>query len=129
MKQKRIQLYIGDFIIIALVVVLAVTVFFALLPETADETLLEVYQDSVLLYTIPLEEATYTTVEIDGAVQNTIEIDGLQVCISHTNCYDNLCEQMGYISDVGEVIVCMPNKLLLKIVGDSTQTTYDGIVG
>ena len=39
------------------------------------------------------------------------------VFVSESNCPDKLCERFGKISKSGESIICVPNKLTVKITG------------
>lgn len=129
MKIKNIKLFKGDLLIIALIIVFSVIIFILMLPKTYSENTLEIYLDGQLIDSVILEEGVYTTIEIDETAHNTIEIDGTKVRIINSTCYDHVCENTGYISMAGEIIVCMPNKLLLKIVGDDSSNQYDVVVG
>lgn len=128
MKVKGFRFLKGDLIIVAFIIVLAVTTLIFMLPKSYDENILEIYLDGELIQSVELVEGEYQTIEIDETAQNTIEIDGLQVRIIEATCYDSVCVNTGYISKAGEVIVCMPNKLLLKIVGDESENIYDAVV-
>ncbi len=129
MTVKGVKILKGDIIIIALIVILAVVIFISMLPKSYNENTLEVYLDGELIHSVELTEDTQMTIEIDDVAHNTIEIDGTQVRITDSTCYDHVCENTGYISKSGEVIVCMPNKLLLKIVGTNTDNEFDAVVG
>lgn len=129
MKIKGVKLLKGDILIIGIIVFLAVLVFVLMLPKNYNENILEVYLDGELIHSISLVEGEYTLIEIDDAVHNTIEIDGTSVRIIEATCYDHVCENTGSISKAGEIIACMPNKLLLKIVGDESVNEYDVVVG
>lgn len=129
MKVKGVKLLKGDIVIVALIIISAIIIFVSMLPKTYENNTLEIYLDGELINSISLEEDNYQTIEIDETASVTIEIDGLQVRIIESTCYDHVCENTGYISKAGEVIVCMPNKLLLKIVGDEIENEYDVVVG
>lgn len=129
MKIKGIHLYWGDICIIALIVALAVAIFLWMLPTSAAQTTVEIYLQGELLYSIPLEEGVCDTLSIDSTVHNTIELNGTEVRVTEADCYDSVCLNTGTISQVGEIIVCMPNQLLIKIVGDSSDLVLDGVVG
>ncbi|MFI3141806.1 MAG: NusG domain II-containing protein [Clostridia bacterium] len=128
MKIKGFEFLKGDIIIVASICVLAVVTLLFMLPESYDKTSVEIYLDGELIETVELSEAVYETIEIEDEAQNIIEIDGLQVRIIESTCYDHVCENTGYISKAGEVIVCMPNKLLVKIVGEESANEYDAVV-
>lgn len=76
------------------------------------------FSEDMIGKTIPIEtEYGYNLIEIgDGKVR---AIDG--------DCHDHLCVKQGYISKVGEVIVCLPNRLVVEIKGTTQETEIDGI--
>lgn len=43
------------------------------------------------------------------------------------DCPDKLCVHQGYISRVGEVLVCIPNKVVVEIKSDDSEKELDGI--
>ncbi len=129
MKIRDIKFLKGDIFIVGLILLLAITIFIVMLPKTYENNYLEIYLDGELLYRIELTEETKEVITIDSSVQNTISIDGTQVSIIDATCYDHICETTGCISKAGEVIVCMPNKLLLKIVGEEAESDFDAVVG
>ena len=57
----------------------------------------------------------------------TFEIKDNKVRIVHSDCPDRICENTMYIDSVGETIVCLPNKTVVKICADKVSEV-DGIV-
>lgn len=77
-----------------------------------------IFDDNMIGKTIPIEtEYGYNLVEIGDGEVRVIEAD----------CPDQLDVKQGYISKVGEVIVCLPNRLVVEIKGIGTETEIDGI--
>ena len=58
---------------------------------------------------------------------NIIEVDGDKVHMTEADCPDKLCIKQGYISKVGEVLVCVPNKVVVEIKSDNSEKELDGI--
>jgi len=52
---------------------------------------------------------------------NTIRIEGGQLWIEDASCPDKVCIYQGKISSDGEIIVCLPNRMLIKIVDYSEE--------
>lgn len=50
---------------------------------------------------------------------NTLIIDGGRAYVTDSDCPDKTCEHSGRISRVGERIICLPNKLEIRVVGDA----------
>lgn len=58
---------------------------------------------------------------------NLIEIGEGKVRVIEADCPDKLDVKQGYISKPGEVIVCLPNRLLIEIKGQSKDKDIDYI--
>ena len=55
---------------------------------------------------------------------NVLHIENGEIWIHDASCPDKLCIYQGKISQDGEIIVCLPNKLLVKIT-DSENNEID----
>jgi len=49
------------------------------------------------------------------------EIEGGAIRFLHSDCPDKICEKAGFIKNVGEIAVCLPNKISVKIVSDNIR--------
>lgn len=55
---------------------------------------------------------------------NKVEISSRAVRISESDCRDQRC--IGEICNIGEMVICLPNRLVVKIEG-SRQEEVDGV--
>ena len=62
--------------------------------------------------------ASYTL--LNGA--NVITVEGGVAYMSHSSCPDHTCESTGKIRYVGQSIICLPNKVTVKIVGKTDNS-------
>ncbi|MPN28974.1 hypothetical protein SDC9_176421 [bioreactor metagenome] len=66
----------------------------------------------------------------EGEHFNTIIVEKDKISIIDADCPDKVCIKTGWISDAGESIVCLPNKLIVSIEGgetsDKAPTDIDG---
>ncbi|WP_297811067.1 NusG domain II-containing protein [uncultured Finegoldia sp.] len=63
--------------------------------------------------TLPVEDYNY---KIDNKYgHNVVHINGYSVWISDSDCPDKLCILKGKIEKPGDVIVCLPNKLVVEV--------------
>lgn len=53
-----------------------------------------------------------------------VEIKDKKVRVKQSDCPDKICVKRGWIEKPGQFIICMPNKLIVKIVGNEQ---YDSI--
>ncbi|NLJ58111.1 MAG: NusG domain II-containing protein [Tissierellia bacterium] len=58
---------------------------------------------------------------------NTLHIEDGQIWIHEASCPDQVCIYQGKISRDGEIIVCLPNQLLIKIVDNTEDDDVDFI--
>ena len=101
----------GDVVLLVAVVVLVVlTIVFAL---KADASEADVYVDGKLVYKLDLNKDA--TVEIlDGKMQ--IKVENGKVFVAYSDCHNKLCVHAQPIGKEGGVIVCLPNKTVVKVV-------------
>jgi hypothetical protein len=52
---------------------------------------------------------------------NTIEMGKNRIRIKDASCPDKLCVKEGWLSRANQMSVCMPNRVLVKIVGKDTD--------
>ena len=46
---------------------------------------------------------------------NTVTVDGHTIAVTDADCHDKICVKTGAISQKGEVIACLPHKLIIEI--------------
>lgn len=83
-----------------------------------------IYSNNELVGKYVLDMNNEFTIKIDDGY-NTIKVEENKIWVSDTDCPDKYCQNQGKISGVGEVIVCLPNKLLIKIDGDRSNHDAD----
>lgn len=52
-----------------------------------------------------------------------VEIKDKKVRVKQSDCPDKICVKRGWIEKPGQFIICMPNKLIVKIVGNEKYDT------
>lgn len=116
----------GDFSVIALIVLLALIVAIAYLPKgtSAQNAAVQVFRDNVLIRELPLD--TDAEFEVKGEYINAIVIRDGKVCIESSDCPGSDCVHSGWISRSGRSIVCLPNRVEIRISGTSD---VDFVVG
>lgn len=87
-------------------------------------------------------EGTYVIVTVDGAEYgrypididkvidingtNTLEIKGGSARMTYADCVNQVCVNQSRVSRSGEMIVCVPNKIVITIIGDDSNT-FDAV--
>ena len=65
--------------------------------------------------------ASYLGIAEDGFA-NVIVVENGRVCVKEANCPDKICVRTGWIQYDGQMIVCLPHKLIVTVVGGADGT-------
>lgn len=124
MKAEKLGFRKWDLCAIGAVLLLGVVVFLAFLPKNqVNSGIVQVYQDGKLVYEAPIDQdASYT---VEGGYRNTVVIKGGKVFIEDSNCPGKDCVHSGSIQAPGRSIVCLPNRVEVRITG---QADIDAVV-
>ena len=68
-------------------------------------------------------------IEVEGEHHLTITCDGTEVYVSHSDCPTQDCVRTGAVSVPGQSIVCLPEQVIVKIVGMKTDAAPDLVIG
>lgn len=84
-----------------------------------EEKFVEISVDNELFKKIPLndnvKDETFTISTDLGT--NIVVIENGKVGISDADCPDKLCVKDGFISNPGEMLVCLPHKVVVEVKG------------
>ena len=103
----------------------------AVLGAHAGSSTARVYQDGALLYTIDLSqvEEGYTFSVEGPAGVNTIQVEPGRIRVAAADCPDQVCVHQGWISNGVTPIVCLPNRLTIRIENPAQGGEVDGVTG
>lgn len=78
----------------------------------------QVTVDGQVVRTVPLdgrrEEFRVTGA---GGGYDVVQVDGVRVRVRDADCPDKLCIKMGWISRPPQQIVCVPNHVVVRVIG------------
>ena len=121
----RSKLKWGDFVIIGVVLALAAAIAAVLaLGTSGDRLYAEVWQDNTLVERVELTDSTDRTIDLDG--HNVIVLSGRTAAMQSADCRDQVCVRTGTLTRAGQVAVCLPNRVVLRITGGTSE--IDAIV-
>ena len=117
MESEKLNFQKADLLVIAAIILFAVLVAVPFLfPAPADgEAMVQIYQDGQLVQEVSLQQNT--TLTIPGEYKNVVQIQDGKVGIIEANCPGNDCVHTGPVSTPGASIVCLPNRVEIRIVG------------
>jgi len=58
---------------------------------------------------------------------NTLEFANGAVRVIEADCPDKICVNFGWIKHVGQTIVCLPHRLIIRIANESSDLKLDGV--
>ena len=116
LEDKKLR---SDIILIGILLIISLSVLLFVFLTREEGAIADVYVDGVKVAEYPLS--------IDGVYylnngSNVLVIENGTAYMREANCPDkfskNGCVNTGKISYVGQTIVCLPNKIIVEIVGE-----------
>ena len=115
-----------DRILVAALLLFCIMLF-ALVGARAPGESIQVEQDGAVVFTAPLTVDRQVSLEGPLGVTELVIKDG-QVRVTSSPCPFKVCVGMGTINRTGQIIACVPNRLLVQIVGTGAtkeEADYD----
>lgn len=98
-------------------------------PHSSNSTYLEVRQNGVVLYSLPLDKNIKKTISDSNGNTNHFQIQDGIVTMTDANCTDHTCMKTKGISEISQSIICLPHRLSLTIVTKKEEkNNLDAIV-
>jgi hypothetical protein len=115
MKKNRSKLFKpGDVLFGLLIIVLIYLLFFWFKPVTNKNNIALVQINDKVCYEINLDKDQIIKLkEFNPSVE--VEVKNNAIRISRNDCEKKICLKMGFISNPGQMIICVPKKILIYI--------------
>jgi hypothetical protein len=114
----------ADVLIVLAVIALAAVLFLIGISSDGGETVVISVDGRESVY--PLSRDTELTLESEGVTLTVTVKDG-QAFVSRTDCKSAVCSHSGKISRSGQIIVCAPAKVSVRITGEGVD--LDAVTG
>lgn len=124
MKNKKIIIFL-----LVIVVILGILSYLIFNHLGLNRRVAEIYKDNKLLYSIDLsrvKESYEIEVNDEDSHYNLIKVEKNRISVIEADCNDKVCVNYGTIENGVIPIVCLPNKLLIKIVEEKEGYEIDG---
>ena len=119
---QKLRFRKGDWLAIGLVLLLAVAVFSCFLPSSEPAAYAEVYLDGQLVKTVPLN--TDQTFLLEDQYSNEITVKDGAIAFTSSNCPGQDCVHSGSIHSTGRSLVCLPNRVEIRVVSESSDVDF-----
>ena len=107
-----------EFLLAALFLLAAALLWlFLAKPSNAPAAVLEISVDGNLTETLDLNQDQELSIPGFRGGSNRLIIQDGQAWVQEATCPDHLCIRQGKISREGEMIVCLPNRMIAKVKG------------
>ena len=112
------------------VIAFAVFLIFLLRPAEGGNLTAVVTLDGVQVAQYQLDQLTQpVTLTIEEAPYPlTIRAEEGRICIEHSDCPSQDCVRTGWISRPGQQIICLPNRLVISLLGTEPEP-FDAVTG
>ncbi len=89
---------------------------------------MEILQDGELLYTFDLSRAADQLLKLEyHGSGNRVQIQNGRIRVLDAECPDQTCVHMGFLSDTGLPIVCLPNRLVIQYADMEVDGATGGV--
>ncbi|SCX11335.1 hypothetical protein SAMN02910339_01621 [Lachnospiraceae bacterium YSD2013] len=126
-QKSASRLLKNDIVLLAILVVVALILFPIVSHSKKPGAYALVELDGDEYATLSLDTDTTLTVTTDQGT-NTIVVHNHEVSVESANCPDLICVNHAPISLTGEVIVCLPHKLVITIKSDNPAKESEGSI-
>lgn len=129
MRDISLKFRKGDWLAIVLVsfcAAIAAAVFFSVAGREPP-AVAQIYLDGKLIREIPLgRDGSFS---VTGECTNVITVADGRIAVTDSDCPGKDCVHRGWISGGGESIVCLPNKMEIRLTGTGTVDAVAGLGG
>lgn len=119
-----------DKILVVSVLLISVISIFYISNSTMNynKKYVDIYIDGSIYKKYTLDKRTNEVVVLEtGYGKNVIEIKNNSAKMIESSCADQLCIKHKPISETGELIVCLPNRVVVEISGAKAEENIDTI--
>lgn len=109
-----------DLLLITLILVIAVVgLLINFYIQKEPSTYLTISIDQTIVETLDLSKDTELLLETDQGGSNRLIVKDGMAWISEASCPDHVCIHQGKIQLSGQMIVCLPNRVVIQVVSES----------
>ena len=112
----------GDFIIFAVILLIAIICFVPFISSQSDQLICEISQNNNIIHKIILKDGFKETITVNTQHGNSvIHIENRSVWFESSDCPDQVCVHTGKLTHAGQISVCLPNKVIVKLIGQQNE--------
>ena len=125
----RLKPKAGDYFVFIIVTLAAVLMLILFYQHETSEKIAVILQDGIEIERIRLDTIDKkVTMEYQGAYPGFIEAEKGRIRFKEASCPDQVCVHTGWISRTGQIAVCLPGNVIIKLEGLYTENDTDIIL-
>ena len=124
---KNNNILLRDIGFIALFLLLISTIFFLTKSNGENGAYAVIKKDNEVIYKVSLESDS-ENFTVNGIENMTFTVKDNKIAVIYSDCPDKVCVNTGFLSNTGEIAVCLPNKVTVEIIGNSSDEDIDFLV-
>lgn len=110
----------NDIITVCLLLVLVASALLVFKIAKTQGNSVEVLSGGEVIFSLPLDSDTERVIESKNG-KNILVIKNGKASVRSASCPDKICVNHSAISRSGETIVCLPNELVIRVVGEKSE--------
>ena len=115
-----------DGVIVLLVAAAAAALLWTLRPSAGSAVMLRITLDGTVVGEYSMEEAqALSPLAIDAPWPVTLEAEQGRIRVAESSCPGRDCVHTGWIDAPGGQIICLPNRLIISLIGEHDASTED----
>lgn len=121
--KKMDMVIIGSLLVLALLSLLAIEFYRS---RPFDARIVEIKVDGQLIESFEWTEGLEKEIEVDTEFgYNRIRVESGGLFMEYADCPDQVCVRDGRIDSPGELLVCLPHRLIVEIKGEKKEDEID----
>ena len=126
MERKLIRR--GDLLLILLLLLAALILILSSRGPAREDVTAIIYNHGAEIARIPLQEVRETyNIAIDCIPALTVRVEPGSISFSHAECKDQICVRSGALSRPGQMAVCLPAGVSIRLAGTGTEDGPDAV--
>lgn len=125
-ETEKLRFCKGDWLAIAMVATLAISVILCFLPQNSKQAAMaQIYLNGELIKTVNLDQDQRFVVT--DKYSNEITVEDGKITVTASDCPGQDCVHSGSIHNAGRILVCLPNGMEIRVI--SGMSDVDFVVG
>lgn len=124
MKMKKGDKFVMTITVLIFIIAIVSTFYYFSASKEQNNLIAEIYLNNEKIHSYDLgniKKQKVIRVKVNNDEYNEILIEHNRIRFNDANCHDKVCVRTGWLTRKGEIAVCLPHKVYIKIVGNNEE--------